>query len=71
MMKSVKVGLFGLAMSVIGAVAFPAQNAHAQSDSIADGKSPICIASYAACIAGANGNAVVIAACQMQYALCK
>ncbi|ATB38388.1 hypothetical protein CYFUS_003822 [Cystobacter fuscus] len=70
MMKSVKVGLFGLAMSVIGAVAFPAQNAHAQSDLSSDGKSPICIARYTACLAGANGNAAVIAACQVQYALC-
>ncbi|OJH34611.1 hypothetical protein [Cystobacter ferrugineus] len=71
MMKSVKVGLFGLAMSVIGAVALPAQDAHAQGDSSPNGKSPICIASYAACIAGANGNAAALAVCQMQYALCK
>jgi hypothetical protein len=71
MTKALKVGFFGLAMSVIGAVAFPAQNAHAQSGLSSDGKSPICIASYAACIAGANGNAAAIAVCQMQYALCK
>lgn len=71
MMKSVKVGFLGLAMGVIGAVALPAQNAHAQSDSSPDGKSPICMASYAACIVGANGNAAILAACQMKYALCK
>lgn len=70
MMKALKVGFFGLAMGAIGAVALPAQDAHAQGDASPNANTAACKASYAICQIAANGNAMALLQCQLKYTAC-
>ncbi len=49
MMKALKMGFFGLAMGAIGAVALPAQDAHAQGDASPSANASACKTSYTIC----------------------
>ncbi|WNG16458.1 hypothetical protein [Cystobacter fuscus] len=70
MMKALKMGLFGLAMGALGAVAFPAHEAEAQV--IAQ---PLCCSScnprYQRCITNAGGDINTLLICTMQRQECE
>ena len=74
MMKALKVGLLGLAMGVIGAVAFPTQVAEAQGvDDPAQqfGCCSFCNPSYQRCLTSAGNNTTKIAQCVSQRSSCE
>ncbi|WNG16465.1 hypothetical protein [Cystobacter fuscus] len=70
MMKALKMGFFGLAMGAIGAVALPAQDAHAQGDSSPNASTSSCKTSYTICQIAAKGNAMALLQCQLKYTAC-
>jgi hypothetical protein len=84
MMKTLKVGLLGLAMGALGAVALASHEAHAcgsmlgcapSSPSAPSNPSPpnkalLCEMQYAVCKANANGNVISLAMCAAQRSIC-
>jgi hypothetical protein len=78
MMKTLKVGLLGLAMGALGAVAFSAHEAHACTPGVncapsqpsSPNKALLCEMQYAVCKANANGNVMSLALCAAQRSFC-
>ncbi len=74
MMKTLKAGLFGLAMGVLGAVAFPTQQAEAQSClpiNCTPGCCSSCNPRYQACLSSAGNNSAAIAQCVSSRSYCE
>ncbi|WP_143177968.1 hypothetical protein [Cystobacter ferrugineus] len=74
MMKTLKVGLLGMAMGVLAAVALSSQEAQAQKNP--DAPSPVrccssCNPSYQNCVNGAGNNPSRIQACVNSRATCE
>ena len=73
MMKALKVGLLGLAMGVMGAVAFPTQVAEAQTS---PAEPPLyccshCNPNYQRCLTSAGNSPMRIAMCAAQRSSCE
>jgi hypothetical protein len=76
MMKALKMGLFGLALGVMGAVVFPTQEAEAQScfptscvpNSVCCSK---CNPNYQACLVSAGNNTSKISSCVQMRSYCE
>ncbi len=73
MMKTLKMGLLGLATGALGAVAFPAHEAAAQTT---PAEPPLyccshCNPNYQRCITNAGGNINTLLICAMQRQECE
>ena len=74
MMKTLKMGFFGLALGALGAVAFPAHEAAAQSTGTPAqqfGCCSYCNPQFQRCLNSAGNDALTILVCNMQRDVCQ
>ncbi|WNG16459.1 hypothetical protein [Cystobacter fuscus] len=69
MMKALKMGLFGLALGALGAVAFPTQEAEAQTPNTVC--CSLCNPRYQACLNSAGNNSSAISSCVRDRSYCE